>query len=424
MSYKTDRVVALFPEAYAAEETEALLYKLLDVVGAELVKADETVRQLLRSHWVDYASGAALDGLGSIYGLVRRQLRDETLETDEALRQRLKSTVNLFTGGGTIQAVIGAVRSALGLPFDLAQLNLPPGFERLQKDLENLIFIEEFSPTGERLRGSTTADIGQLTLVLEIPTVHGTRPAIQWKFTSGVNHPLSLELKDSGKGVKSKGQMIISPGKTLILSADASGRLSAVLGLVDLSSQFTNLDGTAPAIMPEVPETGISEWIFRTHGGRFDESTFDGNEPYDMPDFAVEMNWLRYQPLTFEVHVPYFLEVAVENLKKLHYFEGRLFVFKGLPLERLPEVVNQTRAAGVRGSVQFSLSFLDIHDQQEKFILHGAHAIREDAGATDSRLIVSSVNDIRDEYHDAKEVFVIGGVFDISSFDRGYGFAE
>jgi hypothetical protein len=422
MSDKTNKLVSLFPESYAAGETESLLYKLLDTFGAALVQSDEAVRQLLRSHWVDYAAGPALDGLGSIFGVERRQLRDDTQETDDAFRQRLKSIVRLFTGGGTPSAVIGAVRSALGLPFDLAQLNLPPEVDGLRKDIEELIFLEEFSPAGERLRGTAVAGTGQLNLALEIPGVRGTRPAIAWTFSTASKCPLSVELKGTGLGVESKGQLAISSGKTLTLTADATGRLNAVLGLTDVTSQFRNLDGTSPAILPEVPETAISEWIFRAHGAQFDDSRFNGDEPFDMPGFDVEMNWLRYQFLTFDVHVPYFLEAAVENLRRQHGYEGPLFVFKGLPLERLPDVVDQTRAAGVRGSVQFFLSLLDSHDQREGFALHAAHSLRENAGASDAGLIVSSVNDIPDEHHDAEEQFVIGGVFDISRFDRGHGF--
>src|SRR5260370_28128127 len=102
MSYKTDRLVDLLPDAYAAAERESLLHQLLDVVGAELMVADAAVKRLLKSHWVDYATGAALDGLGAIYGVARRSLRDGSLETAAAFRQRLRSVVLLFTGGREI----------------------------------------------------------------------------------------------------------------------------------------------------------------------------------------------------------------------------------------------------------------------------------------------------------------------------------
>ena len=119
MSYKTDRLARLFPDVYSARETEALLYKLLDAIAAELMAADEAVKQLLKSHWVDYAAGTALDGLAAIYGISRRSLpgalpAELRPEPDELFRQRLKSLVSQFTGGGTLEAIKGAVRSAYG----------------------------------------------------------------------------------------------------------------------------------------------------------------------------------------------------------------------------------------------------------------------------------------------------------------------
>src|SRR4051794_36995672 len=111
MSYKTDRLTALFPDAYAARETESLLYKLLDAVGAELMDADAAIKELLKSHWVAYASGAALDGLAAVFGVTRRTLRAERpgatpgLESDAAFRRRLQAVVPLFIGGGTVRAI-------------------------------------------------------------------------------------------------------------------------------------------------------------------------------------------------------------------------------------------------------------------------------------------------------------------------------
>src|SRR5215211_6464169 len=124
MSYKTDRLAALFPDAYAARDRGSLLSQFLDAVGAELMAADEKVKRLLKSHWVRYAEGEALDHLGAVFGVRRHVLRkdaretEERLETDEEFRERLRWIVPLFTGGGTRRAVVGAVRSALGLPFD------------------------------------------------------------------------------------------------------------------------------------------------------------------------------------------------------------------------------------------------------------------------------------------------------------------
>src|SRR5919202_1702631 len=420
MSEKTGRLVELFPDAYAATETESLLYKLLDAIGAEFMVADAAVKRLLKSHWVDYAEGAALDGLGAIYGIGRRLLLGGTPETDEAFRLRLKSVVPLFTGGGTVRAVRGAVRSALGLPFDLDQLNLPPGYEALRQDLEQLVVVEEFSPTVERVLEDAVAPVGdasELTLVVDIPAVQEDRPRIVWTFTDGGGRLLSLELVGANAGVKAEPDLVVPAGKSLVLSAEANGLLSAAIDLDDVTRYFTNLDGTVPAILPDVPAQR-SEWTFRARSGVVDISAFDGADTFDLPRFRVELAWLRRQPLTFDVHVPYFLQEVVAALRERHGYTGELFVFQGLPPEAIQQVVDQTRAAGVRGSVQFTLDFFETHDQAEQLAFRADHRLAEDAGATET-LVVGSV-DARVETHQIGEVFALGGVFDVATFDTDF----
>jgi hypothetical protein len=422
MSYKTDRLTDLFPSAYAAADSESLLYKLLDAIGAELMVADDAVKRLLKSHWVDYASDAALDGLGATFGVSRRLLRDGTMEDDKAFRRRLKSVVPLFTGGGTVSAVRGAVRSALGLPFDLDQLNLPPRLAGLRQDLERLVVLEEFSPTFERVLEDTVVEsvgASRLTLVIDIPSVQEDRPRIAWTFTSGGGRLLSLELAGTGTGVMAEPELLVPEGKSLHLSAEANGRLSAAIDQDDVTPYFTNLDGTVPAILPDVP-AGRSEWLFQARSGVFDTSTFDGGETFDLPRFRVELSWVRRQPLTFDVSVPYDLEGVVKQLQGRHGYAGEVFAFEGLPRELIQDVVDQTRAAGVRGSVHFSLEFFETHDQSERLTRQGSHRQVEDAAAREA-LAVGSV-DTRVETHGLGEVFALGGVFDVATLDTNFAF--
>ncbi len=430
MSYKTDKLVELFPDVYATDDTESLLYKLLDAVGAELMVADEKIKALLKSHWVNYASGSALDGLGSIYGVRRRVLRDgetresDEQESDEQFRLRLKEVVPLFTGGGTVKAVLGAVRSALGLPFDLDQLDLPPDQTALRDDIENLVVLTEFSPTSERLVDDAVAEIGgasELTLEVEAPTVREVRPRVAWTFRAGGGRRLSVERLDTGAGVKSDDGLVVPQGSTLILSADERGRLVAVLGGEDVSGLFTNLDGTAPAAIPEVPPRR-SEWRFRAQSGLYDVGTFDGDDTYDLPLYEVEMRWTRNEPLTFDVHVPYFLQRSVDALKQRHKYEGDLMVFEGLPLERIQDVVDQTRAAGVRGNVRFTLDFYENHDHREgRCATLAVHRATENLAAADS-LTVGSFNRETESHDPDDAAFVIGGVWNVSKLDEGHGF--
>lgn len=432
MSYKTERLTKLFPEAYAAGDRESLLYKLLDAVGAEFMAADESLKRLLKSHWVDYAEGPALDGLAATFGVNRRQVRGGDFESDDAFRRRLKSIVPLFAGGGTRRAVIGAVRAALGLPFDLEQLNLGPNYAALRRDIENLIRVEEFSPKGERILAGDVVEVmvdGQPTsevlLDINLPSVGSRRPAIRWMFTQGGARTLSLVVTPLGggaaQGIKSVESLIIPAGETITLTAVDNGRLSAAIGFTELAGSFTNLDGSTPALLPQVAQGG-SQWRFRAQSGLFDISLFDEINTFDLPLFGVEMSWQRYEPLTFDVHVPYFLQEAVAALAAFYSFPGSLFVFEGLPVEALVEVVDQTRAAGVRGSVQFSLNFLDVHNQDEQFTLAGQHSMIDTMDVRES-LTATSVNDDRED-QDMQETFVIGAVWDIGGFDLGHGFGE
>jgi hypothetical protein len=429
MSYKTERLVDLFPDAYAARDSETLLYKLLDAIGAEFMVADEGIKRLLKSHWVKYAEAGALDNLGAVYGVTRRTLRDGELEQDEDFRRRLQSIVPLFTGGGTRRAVIGAVRSSLGLPFDLNQLNLPsPTFDALRQDLEALVTLTEFSPQGDRILEKNFKAVDQntaieLTLTAKADSVKESFPRIEWVFDKGTARRLSLKRFDSNKGVKSKDDFLVAAGQTLVLAADSKGQLNAFIDLTDVTNSFVNLDGTTPAMLPPVPPSR-TDWVFRAQSGLYGDdqnvnSRFDVDS-FDLPEFHVALTRLRLEHLTFEVQVPYFLEDAVGALVKRYDYRGTPFVFKGIPLERIQEVVDQTRAAGVRGSVQFYLTFLENHTLSDGLKIEGNFVQSEDQTMVDA-LLVANVNQ-QSETQEMTESLTLAGVFDISTFEGPFGF--
>jgi hypothetical protein len=422
MSFKTNELIDLFPDAYAASDPESLLYKVLDAIASELMTADEAVKWLLKSHWVTYAEGKALDGLATMYGVTRRQLRDGTLEPDSAFRLRLKSVVDLFVGGGTVEAIKGTVRSALGLPYNLDRLNLSMSYPDLQRDLENLVRVVEFSPTVDSIVGTVMSEVDratELTLAVDAESVQETMPQILWTFTQGSGRNISVARTDINQGVRSQESLLIPPGSTLVLSVEADNSFSAVLNGQEIADQFTNLDGTRPARLPSIPRAR-SEWKFRAQSGLYDLTMFDLEETFDLPQFSVEFLWIRYQPLTFEVYVPYFFEEVVQALEKRYNYPRRLLEFQGLPREFIQTVVNQTKAAGVRGSVQFSLNWFETHDHTDLLRLAGQHTVREKLDARDS-FDLGSFNRIV-EPHRMEEVFIIGGVFDVSTFDTNYGF--
>jgi hypothetical protein len=431
VSFKTDRLAALFPDAYSAREGASSLRRLLDAIGHELMGADESVKALLKSHWVNYAQDDALDGLAATFGVQRRRLADGTLEPDDAFRRRLKAVVPYFMGGGTVKAVAGAVRSALGLPFDLELFRreiTPAGSDSndqvaaLIQALEGLVRVQEFSPKPESMLSepvARVADTSEVTVEVAFSSIAQVYPRIEWTFTKGGGRYLTLRRLDSGEGLKSKAALKMNPGETLVLTASPSGALAASVGTTDVSSLFTAWDGTSAPRLPPLPgET--THWKFTSRAGTYDLSGFDDTEGYDSPDFSVRIQWTRYQHLTFDVIVPYFIKRAVEDIQRQTGYQGQLFLFEGLPLEVIQRVVDQTRAAGVKGMVHFSLNFLEDHAAQEQLSGLLQHRYQETHDASEAVSVGSLSTAVEDQ--NMREAFAIGGVFNVSTFDTSFGF--
>jgi hypothetical protein len=440
MSFKTDRLVALFPEVYASREGDSLLHRILDAFGAELVHADTAVKDLLKSHWIDYAKAGGLDGLGALFGVSRRLLPDATAEGDDTFRPLVKATVPSFIGGGTVEAIKGAVRAALGLPYDLALLekqlvgpsgSLSTGISDLVAGLSALVKVDEFSPKTEVVLGSAspTATGSSAALDVNFTTVQPVAPRIEWTFTQGGGRHLSLVRQDSGAGIVSKGHFEVPQGATLVLAGEGVAQFSASIDTTDVSSSFVDVDGTSPPQLPEVPAGG-SKWIFSAGGaGQFDLSAFDRGETFNAAAFSVRMEWIRYQPLMFDVVVPYFVDAAVKRIVAGTGYEHRFKVFKGLSLDAIQQVVDRNRAAGVRGMVQYSLSLpgessektpWEDHAATETFsgVIQSQRAETHDVGES----LAVGAFDSALETHDTAEHFAIGGVFNVAVFDGSFGF--
>jgi hypothetical protein len=331
--------------------------------------------------------------------------------------------VPFFTGGGTVEAVKGAVRSALGLPFDLDDLRLPPAFDALRADIDALVQLTEFSPIAERVTAlSAPADeeFSEAVVVFDLPSVGESFPRIEWTGLSGGGRLLRLErLGAGGSGVQSLPAFLLPAGQTLALTADADGSLHATIETRDVSAFFTNLDGSAPARLPLIPEAR-SEWQFRARGSVYGLSVFDGANTFGLPQFRVEVGRVRLQRLTFDVRVPFFLQEAVAELKRRHGYTGELLVYEGLPFDRIQEVIRQSAAAGVRGNLTFSLNFFETHSADEDGRVLARHRVVEDTAPGES-LLVANVNRL-DENQAPLEGFALGGIFDVARFDQSFGF--
>jgi hypothetical protein len=413
---KTRDLATLFPDAYAAKDTSSLLGRLLDVVGAELTRSDDSVKRLLKSHWVAYASGPALDGLASIFGVSRRALPDGAIEPDDTFRRRLAAIVPLFTGGGTVRAVLGAVRSALGLPFDFDTVALPAG---LRADLEALITLTENLGEADSLTGDTTptgtATATDVLLQVTSASVLPSDATVTITLDKGTGWGLRVT-GPGGVGVLSRQDFFLQPGIPLVLTGTPGG-LRALAGGVDVTASFTALDGSGSPTLPQVPD-GPSNWQIHVQGAPFDFARFDVDS-FGPPAVHAVIAWRRATPLTFQVTVPYDVRGAVQALLDRYNYQdtGRIFVFEGLPREAIQQVVDDARAAGVTATVQFAQPLTaDRLDANDVVRFQLTQRTAEDAGQNDSTTGGAEVR--ADDTQQMTDRTVLGGVFDVSVFDE------
>jgi len=102
-----------FPHFYRVWDEKSVISKVVRSCGKRLDECEGDIGRVLRSRWVDTARGGHLDMLGHVYSMGRR-----VNETDGEFRNRLKTAIQGFKGGGTINAIANAVRIMLGLSFD------------------------------------------------------------------------------------------------------------------------------------------------------------------------------------------------------------------------------------------------------------------------------------------------------------------
>ena len=258
-----------------------------------------------------------------------------------------------------------------------------------------------------------------LTALVNASTVSESQPRIELQVDRGSVARLQVRCEETGLGFRSLDSVVLRQGQTVVFSAGADNRLSALVGGSELAAHFTNLDGGQPALMPSVPASP-SRWQVQAQGGLFDSGAAFDRAALDLPVFQVAISRVVLEPLTFDVEVPFFLGEAVRQLKQLHAYPGDILVFEGIAPEHIQQVVDQTRAAGVRGAVQFTLHFLDDQAVQERFSVLADGRFAEQHDATDA-LTAANTSD-HDEDHAQQERLTLAGVFDISRFGGPFAF--
>src|SRR5215212_5176474 len=122
MPTKTDRILSYLPRTFQTVPRPKALYAVADAFGNELLRGENSLAEIMLSHWVDFADKNAeeiddLERMASLYGLAPQRDQDgDDLETVEEFRQHLKHYVRTFLEGTvTVQGVLRVTAEALGL---------------------------------------------------------------------------------------------------------------------------------------------------------------------------------------------------------------------------------------------------------------------------------------------------------------------
>jgi len=298
---RVERICDRLPRFYKHWEKHSLVFSLLRAASKQLDEADEKITEAMKAHWVDTAVEDELNRLGDLLGLSRLSGED-----DLHFRARLKRAVNEYKGGGTVSAILEAVRASISAQSD-----------------EDVRIIENPHAPGIAEFTVKTGD----TWTLGSNSITDAEPSLTLTVEEGgkVSNPQIMNL-DTGESITLKGKLkggeklVIKKKKASIEGKDVSERIS-------------------PQKIPQLLRRGstwkyteaLEELIAVFDTAKFDEHTF----AVRVPSVIIRFDWARLQLATFEVQV-----------------KSKALRDSGLSQTYLEKVVNSMKAGGVNALVK------------------------------------------------------------------------
>jgi len=145
MPTKTDRILSYLPHTFQSAPRAKVLYPVVDAFGNELLLGENSLAEIMLSHWVDFADKNAerindLEKLAALYALAPRRDEDGLdLETVEEFREHLKRYVRTFLEGTvTVQGILRITAEALALRIAHETEELDRWWTRLRDEVVNV----------------------------------------------------------------------------------------------------------------------------------------------------------------------------------------------------------------------------------------------------------------------------------------------
>jgi len=292
---RAERICERLPKFYKSWMRSSTLYRVIEAISIELNACGDEVAKMMKSHWVDTASGMDLDMLGSIF-----RLRRTSGEDDEHYRVRLKRAIADFTGGGTIYSISSMLRELVGDDFNIVENPPAEGYYEV------------------KVMSGDTWILGSESVE------KSTLPEIVLEAEDTIENPeiVNVDFKES---ISFKGR--VEKGSRLTIRVDEC--------LLDGVNVTDRISGVIPKIRRRQSTWRYSELIKERIGvfdnAKFDESIFTTS----IPKARIVFKWLRYRPAAFTV------QLRKESLNR-----------SGISKEYVQEILNSMKAAGVDAIVE------------------------------------------------------------------------
>jgi hypothetical protein len=433
---RTESIISRLPGFYQSGEWRNNLYRLVDVIGAQVDLAEEDLIRVMRAHWANTANNEDskgfntsekgdmdkifalyLEALGgtSLLKQVGRRSGEEGIEDDKIYRDRIKGLIHILRdGASTKKGIISIVAANLGIVGDSIQ-----AIEARSK-----IRIEEFLPEPSPVQ-TYNVPLFEVIHVLNTNNVDIT-PQVSIKITINLPTPLSnptLVNLETGEFARYEGSMM--QDEELMFNPD---------GTATLGGKPVELVGRTPKIGPRYTPLrfeagyGMPKGKFDEHlydfarfeadqvvmPGRFDESYFDQSVFTESDVVEIRVDTVHYTPGTFNVRIPWDIPGYSEVLETL----------SDKPRDQIPFIVEKVKAAGTFAVITYEKTFQELQEHEVELTIQDLMPLEQHVHE-EHRFNIASISTPYPSgiVHEQDDSLILSGVFDFTGFDSLNTFA-
>jgi hypothetical protein len=238
---------------------------------------------VMRDHWIDTTRSENIAKFASMYDMQRLPG-----ESDALFRKRIKSAIQGYKGGGTVDSILSLTKSFLGaLNDEITMIENPLGPIQSSYELESGDAWELDSESVENETPEILVFVGSSGASLDEARFNESN------FALSVTDPRFSDL-DTGESIGLKG--VLRAGQTLRTFAGG-----ATVDGIDSSDRLTTV--TIPRILRKKCRWRYNEAITEKVGA-FDSGTFDSSL-FRIPvaKVKVTLSWMAHLAATFELKV-------------------------------------------------------------------------------------------------------------------------